>query len=959
MTHRATLYIGIGGTGCQTLAMIRKNFTDEFGEGNIPEHIRFFGIDTDICLGKDQGDDIHIISPQHVTPDYYLSYNIENKTGCCDWYIDNHLPTPDSMGIGSAVNRSYARLIMEMDLSAIMSKIRTIISELMDAAHCVLDSIDIDVRIVMSLAGGTGSGIFIPLAVLLSQYQAVNLFGYAVLHGIFRKTDFGGPVYERAFIHTYSSVLELDYLQHASIDNQIKMSIAGNECILQAPLFKGFYMIEHLNDAGKIIQDRQDMFKVLALSMFSSSFNTGKVTDPDFQNGRYDIKNKKGWLGSVGACEIIYKGDKIAELYSHKVARAVVSDMLKDSGSKDHHDISEFFTYGLLDLYLDLSYADSLTSTLATCIGSFSIEPLVLTSGNYDSWMKELDEYMVVRTGDIEPICHKMGDSLDSFTRRIGNNAPRLLCFLDRLCAHCQALRRVLADEISSYGKTLLHLQESFEESLNVIRKPSILRSLKDMIIPPASTSICHIIEELAYKIAKIKRDIRLRDDATKIVEALEGLVEEYIEKVKGYKNLLESVNIFLSDELEHLEKDLPSATNPFIFDTTAQYWNEQIRNNVPDISEIAINLFSHYLDSTISMYEVVDYIQQHSSQHQMTCHYKQLTLGKVIDSMSEDQHRAMLGFIRTSAIRMLKLNGHGYLINERPAVDSMTRNVVVSIYGGQNPAKMKQDMRDIWSLWDNCETNIVWNRVTAEHFRQRGIISLQEGGIIPYCIEAFYPEMVKKEYLDVMESGRYNPHTDAIILERMKLSGHSLKPEQAVITPESHQAAASITPIIKKTIKVENKKYVTKVFIAGSKELKTERALIREELNKVENIYDINIRSVTFEDFKTSLKGQQGGRQTDYNKFIRDEADIVIFIFDSKAGSITEEEFDVAYEALAESGRPDIFVYGHNMSDADCILQKIKDKIFCYGKEYYVEYEDLKNLRYLVFKDMMTYFIR
>jgi hypothetical protein len=46
-------------------------------------------------------------------------------------------------------------------------------------------------------------------------------------------------------------------------------------------------------------------------------------------------------------------------------------------------------------------------------------------------------------------------------------------------------------------------------------------------------------------------------------------------------------------------------------------------------------------------------------------------------------------------------------------------------------------------------------------------------------------------------------------------------------------------------------------------------------------------------------------------------------------------------------------------MSEADCTLQKIKEKIFSYGKEYYVEYEDLKNLRYLVFKDMITYFIR
>lgn len=947
MTHRPTLYIGIGGTGCKTLALIKKNFTDEFGEGKIPEHIRFFGIDTDICMEKNVWDDIHLISPQHVKADEYLSYNIENKTGRCDWYIDNHQPIPE-MECGAGANRSYARLIMEMDSSAIMSRIRTIISELMDAAHCALDSIDIDVRFVMSLSGGTGSGIFIPLAVLLSQYKAVNLFGYAVMHGIFRKTDLGGPMFKRAFIHTYSSVLELDYLQHASVDNQIKMSIAGNECILKDPLFKGFYMIEHLNDAGKIIKDHQEIFKVLALSMFSASFNTGTVTDPDFQNGLYDIKNKKGWLGSVGACEIIYKGDKIAELYSHKVAQAVVSEMLKYSDYNQHSNVWDF----LISNQLSDSY--ELISALASLIGPDPNKQPALSFRKYNTCIKKLDEFLSIQPEDTSSIYQTLTHRLYYSIREFGNNTHGLLEFLDTLCTHLQALNQNLTNEISGFETSLMSLQNSFEKSLNIIRNPSFIRSLIEVILPTAAFEI----KEQAYEIAKIKRKIVLRKEAIEIIEALKIKAGEYVEKTKTYQDLLKSINIYLLDKIEHLEKDLPSVPNPFIFDTTAQYWNEQIRDIVPDTSDISIKPFCDYLESEFAQDEMIDYILSYTSQLQTTCNYRQLSLGEVISSMSEDQHRAMIRFIRTSAIRMLMLNEHGYLINDKSAIEFMTRNVVVSIYG-QKPAKMEDDMKDVWKLWDNCQTNIIWNPTTTEHFRQRGIISLQEGGIIPYCIEAFYPEMIKKEYIDVMESGRYNPHTDAIILERMKLSGHSLKPEQAVITPESHQVAINIAQQVKKTIKAEKKKHVTKVFIAGSKELKAERALIREELSKVENTYDINIRSVTFEDFKTSLKGQQGGRQTDYNKFIRDEADIVIFIFDSKAGSITEEEFDIAYEALAESGRPDIFVYGHNMSETDCTLQKIKEKVFSYGKEYYVEYEDLKNLRYLVFKDMMTYFIR
>lgn len=156
------------------------------------------------------------------------------------------------------------------------------------------------------------------------------------------------------------------------------------------------------------------------------------------------------------------------------------------------------------------------------------------------------------------------------------------------------------------------------------------------------------------------------------------------------------------------------------------------------------------------------------------------------------------------------------------------------------------------------------------------------------------------------------------------------------------------------------------KIFIAGAKKLKKERSLLREELSKVENTHNLDIRSLTFEDFASSLTGKDRGRQADYNKFIEKEANVVIFIFDSTAGEITEEEFDVAYNSLKENKHPDIFVYVRKRSSISLRnifgnrrLQDIKNKIFAYQKEYYIEYENLDNLRYLFYSDMASYFIK
>lgn len=155
--------------------------------------------------------------------------------------------------------------------------------------------------------------------------------------------------------------------------------------------------------------------------------------------------------------------------------------------------------------------------------------------------------------------------------------------------------------------------------------------------------------------------------------------------------------------------------------------------------------------------------------------------------------------------------------------------------------------------------------------------------------------------------------------------------------------------------------KPITKVFIAGAKKLNGERALLREQLSKVANTKNIDIRSLTFEDFATSLTGRDRGRQADYNKFIEEEADIVVFIFDSTAGEITEEEFNVAYNSLIKSGTPNIFVYIHKRNRIFELfmnrrLRDIKKKVFNYHQEYYVEYRNHDELRYKFYSDILAF---
>ena len=135
------------------------------------------------------------------------------------------------------------------------------------------------------------------------------------------------------------------------------------------------------------------------------------------------------------------------------------------------------------------------------------------------------------------------------------------------------------------------------------------------------------------------------------------------------------------------------------------------------------------------------------------------------------------------------------------------------------------------------------------------------------------------------------------------------------------------------------------KVFIAGSKSLTIARDAIRSVLQILSNnnAKKVLIRTYTYEEFDTSLSPE--GRQKEYNRFIMNEADYVIFVLDGTIGGVTLEEFDVAWKTFTSKNRPGIYVYHKPTATVSKEIQKVIDKINQCG-QYYTEYSDIENLK-------------
>ena len=130
-------------------------------------------------------------------------------------------------------------------------------------------------------------------------------------------------------------------------------------------------------------------------------------------------------------------------------------------------------------------------------------------------------------------------------------------------------------------------------------------------------------------------------------------------------------------------------------------------------------------------------------------------------------------------------------------------------------------------------------------------------------------------------------------------------------------------------------------VFIAGSKTLAHLRDSARAalmELNNQYREYNAMFRPYTFEDFPRSFTID--GRQADYNSYISNQADYVIFIFDDGFGDVTLKELDLAIRTFQEKKRPQIYVYC-NEAKMNCNkFKEIHDLINSYG-QYYIAYDE------------------
>ena len=357
VVFRPTVVIGLGGTGYGTLLKLKKRFVDAYG--SVPPIIRFLSIDT-----TENAEGAASEAAQDVQLDHNEKYvlqvgNPANLVNGTNPHIDEWWPPeiPTSAIIaGAGQVRARGRLALFAKAAEVHARIRRAVEHVRDIrnqkqAHVdefqVSERAGVEVYVVGSIAGGTGSGIFLDVAFMARDIiggdEQSNFTGVFLLPGIFRR--FGGVGLVRS--NAYGALKEIEYL--STMKGSFPVDYGSRRVEVTRPPFDLIYLIDNINEQGRVVTEQNDLQTLIADGMY---VQMGSQLGVDAANAIDNIKTQLAVAKRVKGRSPQYCSFGVASLtmpsfdaYLYEDAKRLVSDELLNGSVADseiEEDVKRF-----------------------------------------------------------------------------------------------------------------------------------------------------------------------------------------------------------------------------------------------------------------------------------------------------------------------------------------------------------------------------------------------------------------------------------------------------------------------------------------------------------------------------------------------------------------------------------------------------------------------------------------
>jgi len=685
---RRSLYIGLGGTGMNAILHTKKMYMETYGE--VPPMIGFLGIDTDgkaytetlnskvgeVRLDKNEQKPIQVTSPKNF-------FTNPNNKDLVSW-----LPKENERGIttldkGAGQIRTNGRLAVVFHATTIVSALENAIDRIRNHGTIIsknyeldMDSTKDDIHLVFSLCGGTGCGTFIDIAYLIRNVagrESVNLIGYAVLPDVFTTMVRTGTAMAKVKSNALGAIKDLDYLMHFDPSvPEIELKYTGKTIRTNDMPFSAFNLIDNKNESNITFEHINQLTEMIALTLFTSS---GKVADKvssvndnvekTISEGTLDVGNKRAWVSSIGACEIVFKGYDLANIYANKAAIRIIQRILNTCD--DANAIANNWIDSPEINIRENNGNDNLINQICDREPKYPLSEV-----GTEQPAAEIQTYYT----SIIPSDKELNVTLETLLKTVKEGLHNLVierinkgecCIATTLSVLEDILRQVeiftgeMTEEIENFRTKLPVLENAVKVAIENLQH----WNKKNFLVPGRKRRIEETREDVAETVKNVavaKIEIKRRDYANKVYTALKNTLNDEYDKVNTIKQTLVKVSKELEDKVRTIQNDVEKCANVFEIDLSK---GTEIKI---DDSTILIGEFIASLP-TKSLYELGD----SQATHDVLLNYTQQlpdaksweskTIDSILDTLDENEFKEKIRIATEKAKPLLKINGRGHTV--------------------------------------------------------------------------------------------------------------------------------------------------------------------------------------------------------------------------------------------------------------------------------------------------------
>lgn len=636
---KRTLYIGLGGTGFKTLLHTKRAFIETYGE--VPPMIKFLAVDSDqnqykntslpsihgdIKFDPSESSDIMVTNaPQKVL----------RQRGELTWLPEKNMNAVEDLTNGCGMVRTNGRIAFSFNYQKTRQNIENALNQIQNLQIVQSDkyqlmSQSVEVVIVFSIGGGTGSGTFIDTAYMVKdifQAQALpqtsKIIGYMVLPDVYNAQLVFGK--DRLYPNGCGSLVDLDYLMHLNFTDRIQANYLTTQKYLVGAPFHTIIAISNKNHNGDVVNDCQDIANMLSLALVVSAGelsggmqSVANNLERDMRTGDFDIKNKRAVMGTLGMSEIVFRSSALSELYTAKAARELAAALLAPGSNLD----IKANTWIDENLIRENNGQDQVIDyLLSKDPGTPMSEVNNHANPNDDIERYRTQNNVAVDTNKLNDKVRGLIDRIDkSFDKEISgqvnSKGPNYaLEFIAQLREQINICVKEMTDEKSEFVGKSTQYESAVKAAVEDYKNAQNKFFGKKKAVEEAQEVLCAAVRALVVN----DREIHRRNGALSFYNWLLSKMSQTEEKMKNIANVISSACGLIRNRIADIDNQLRSERGLFEVDLTQPYID--MVNVTPgdvDVNQFIISLknknkeIGQYLNVTNK--EVADDIMDYAS---------------------------------------------------------------------------------------------------------------------------------------------------------------------------------------------------------------------------------------------------------------------------------------------------------------------------------------------------------